>query len=758
MTLTKPRQRYAPLLVALTLLGTTLLGTTLLGTLWAAPGEAQEPASALDQAAAALKRGQVDTALSLLTNVPESERDSATRYLLGRLQYRAGRLRQAAETLHTDLSSLPERVQDDARFRRGASLAVTEGCSTAREVLRTTGGRHGALARALSAQCALALGDYAVAIRELRAVIRDNANAVDTFAARLQLAEALSRSGARTEAKRTLRELLVQRPAHPDAPFALAQLERLGEEVNFRAGERLSRAAALSRAHRHEEAINELSHVRPRSRGERARMLHVRGMALYRLRTRYAEAAEVLERASKIPSATQIEDQFHAARAQSRADHDREAIASYRVFVAQHASHELAQKAEYLAAWLELRLGDAAGERNMRRFLSGPRGRGSSARDAVWHLALRAYETGRFTRAARLFDRYARPTGRGLIEGKFSYWLGRAREGAGERDRAIAAYRQALHVEPLHWYAQWARKRLLALGEEPGSLFPPGEDAPAAEPLAPPTLPDAAVLYARLGLLEDAALELRRNESALRSRAPEGRETESLVAAYLQLGLPSRAYRIANTQRELLRQAPVGAARWAWEGAYPSPWRETIERHAAAQGIDPAYVYATMRQESAYNPGAVSHADAIGLLQMLPSSAERIATRIGIDYSRDLLFDPSWNVRIATHEMRGTLNEFDGDLPLTIAAYNAGDSRVRRWLRETGPIDLDLFVEKIPFDETRGYVRRVMSHFARYRVLRDPESPFVALADRVPVTEAAPTAPTAPSTPNTAPAAPPATP
>jgi soluble lytic murein transglycosylase len=133
-----------------------------------------------------------------------------------------------------------------------------------------------------------------------------------------------------------------------------------------------------------------------------------------------------------------------------------------------------------------------------------------------------------------------------------------------------------------------------------------------------------------------------------------------------------------------------------------------------------------MRQESGYTRDAVSHADAVGLLQVLPSTGRAVGKRLGVEVRREMLFDPRWNIRLGVAEIAEVLEAFDGNLPLAVAAYNAGEARVRRWLREQGETDLDLFVERIPFNETRGYVRRVMSHYARYRYLEDPEAGWPA--------------------------------
>jgi soluble lytic murein transglycosylase len=126
-----------------------------------------------------------------------------------------------------------------------------------------------------------------------------------------------------------------------------------------------------------------------------------------------------------------------------------------------------------------------------------------------------------------------------------------------------------------------------------------------------------------------------------------------------------------------------------------------------------------MRQESGYLPDALSRAGAVGLMQVMPEVATRIA---GQPVTRPMLESPEHNIPIGVAEMAALAADFDDIYPLSIAAYNAGKKRVNRWLRESRRMELDRFVERIPFNETRNYVRRVTTHYARYMYLNDPES------------------------------------
>ena len=105
---------------------------------------------------------------------------------------------------------------------------------------------------------------------------------------------------------------------------------------------------------------------------------------------------------------------------------------------------------------------------------------------------------------------------------------------------------------------------------------------------------------------------------------------------------------------------------------------------------------------------------------MLPATTERVAAGLGVPFSRELLFDPAWNARFAA-QYNARLRERYG-VPLSFAAYNGGGHRVDAWLEARAPMDLDHFVERIGITQTKNYIRRVTSHYARYSYLRDPDA------------------------------------
>src|SRR5688500_7148345 len=125
-----------------------------------------------------------------------------------------------------------------------------------------------------------------------------------------------------------------------------------------------------------------------------------------------------------------------------------------------------------------------------------------------------------------------------------------------------------------------------------------------------------------------------------------------------------------------------------------------------------------MRQESAFRPDVGSPVGARGLMQLMPDTAQRVAALIGQPTIGTSLHAPAYNVRLGTAYLRRLLDTFSGNLVVSVAAYNAGPRAANQWLGGSKDLALDLFVSRIPFDETRTYVERVIANYARYSYLK----------------------------------------
>jgi soluble lytic murein transglycosylase len=156
-----------------------------------------------------------------------------------------------------------------------------------------------------------------------------------------------------------------------------------------------------------------------------------------------------------------------------------------------------------------------------------------------------------------------------------------------------------------------------------------------------------------------------------------------------------------------------------WKLLYPFEHWDISASQARVNRIDPALVMGLIRQESAFNQKARSPADARGLMQLLPSTGRALAKSSRIQYSSARLFQAEINIKLGTRHLAGLIRKYDGREELALAAFNAGDSRVQLWTSRADHLDMAEFVERIPFSETRGYVKQVLTNAAYYNQLRE---------------------------------------
>ncbi len=275
---------------------------------------------------------------------------------------------------------------------------------------------------------------------------------------------------------------------------------------------------------------------------------------------------------------------------------------------------------------------------------------------------------------------------------------------------------------PFSYYGALALGRLPAGADGPP---PPPPAEPATVVLHAGTLlsdPDfrAGVELLRLGFPDAAAAELAAVDRR-RIGGPAGRAEPLLLLAICldRAGNRQLAHSIAKATLEL---PPGGQTtprqRLLWEAAYPLAYRPEIQHWSAAAEVPSDLVQALMREESALDPAVISGAGAVGLTQLMPSTAARLARRLGLARpSIAALGVPDVNIRLGAAYVGELWRRYGGSAALVLAAYNAGEGAVDRWLAARGKEPLDAFVEEIPIAETRGYVKRVLGTWATYRFL-----------------------------------------
>jgi soluble lytic murein transglycosylase len=284
------------------------------------------------------------------------------------------------------------------------------------------------------------------------------------------------------------------------------------------------------------------------------------------------------------------------------------------------------------------------------------------------------------------------------------YWAGRAWAAAGDSSAAVARWRRVIRREPRSYYGILSARRL---GEaEP---LPPAPDSVRTYPAI-----DSAVrrvdLLRGLGLSQEARLE----ESALIEAARDSADMTLAVAEALTgIGQVSRGIRLAWRAVDLGARMDSRTLRLL----YPVLQRDGILALAREHDVEPALIAGLIRQESAFDPSATSRAGARGLMQIMPDVGRKVARAEGFPFwDPVLLYQPDVSLQLGVTHLRDLLRQHR-DLPHVLAAYNAGTSRLERWLMRPGADDLEIFTERIPFRETRGYVRAVLRNRDVYRLL-----------------------------------------
>lgn len=151
--------------------------------------------------------------------------------------------------------------------------------------------------------------------------------------------------------------------------------------------------------------------------------------------------------------------------------------------------------------------------------------------------------------------------------------------------------------------------------------------------------------------------------------------------------------------------------------AYPMPYQSAIVSYSQRFGIDPAWVYGIIRQESRFQASAKSGVGAGGLMQVMPNTAKEVARKLGEPYNASNITHGDTNIRYGTFYLSDIFGQLSSNPALATAGYNAGASKARRWQPDFGSLPADQYVESIPYPETRGYVKAVMENTANYGVL-----------------------------------------
>lgn len=671
------------------------------------PAAPVEPQPTLTDLRRAVRAEQWAKAAEIVPAVPLS--GAASHYLKARIALELGQFDQAMTQLEPLLEAehLRPFAEADLRRARGRSGKL-DGIGVRARTLLDGGDLLWAARVAVDARESQRAGVLiAEAAKHLRG--RDEA-AAELHALRARWALA---AGQPYRAFVDFRWLATRKPASPFAEGALESLTRHFPKYRLSKSEWMQRIDALAQAGQSDRLSAEFASFRA-SHGnavDSALELHHLGWAQYEQRD-FDRAAHTLAAAAAASSRYAVRDEYYAGQAHSRVGRHGEAAEAFRRLLARSPKGTFAELAALRIAQQHSFAGQWSAAVGAYTSFIDHHAHSEELETALRERAVARYGALELERAAFEWKRLRALRPASPLAPLYRHLEALSLLGTPRAGEAIALFETTRAERPLSFEGLMARQRLKELAQPVPPLDPPPPDAAS---ISLPPLVDE---------LEGFGL-FRESERVMTALEAEFAAAAAIPRAELHCRAHAKLY--AGRRRLLLGQSaanatsfysrPADAPRWVWDCLYPTPYVDWVREHAASFGVPPALVFAVMRQESGFRPDVASPADAHGLMQIIPPTAREIALGLGEPSEGIDLYNPALNVRYGTYYL-GLLQQSFGPHPaLAAAAYNAGPEALGMWFAAGQELPLELFVARIPYDETRTYVMRVLANLAAYQLL-----------------------------------------
>jgi soluble lytic murein transglycosylase len=662
----------------------------------------------LDRAAGRFREKDYSTAAALAGRAGESPQRT---FLLGVSALRAGKAGEAMPLLVEAEAKLPLVADYAALYQAEALMKLKKYPEAAAKSASIPKLFPGSLlirrSEKLYADVLFESADFPGALKAYQGFVEKYPSGADSVESLFQAARCREETGDRNGSALVYRNIWLNNPASSYAKKSqerLKELEKAGVKPSVYAPEELlRRASTLATLNEYSSSSAVLRSIPAEglSAAISARVDLRAGMNQYRLKN-WKKAENILARAagSSLPG-IRSEARFWLAKALERQDQDERAAGLYLELAGEGRKQEFADDALMEVGGLRRsqgRYGEAA--RLFERVVKGfPDSRFLPR--ANWEIGWCRYLAGEYAAASEAFRVLLKDES---VREKSLYWLARSLERISGAE-AVSSYRMLLDEYPAGFYATWYRtqKNILDV-REPLGLRNGVNELPLIPGFEKPRL------LASLGLFDESRAEM----AAARRKAG---DKKSLFPGLARIYLEMRDYGSAIAL--FLQNRPVKwdkASLPLWSAGYPLVYADLVARETFTNGLSEGLIFGLMRAESGFSPAIKSPAGAIGLMQLMPATAKEVAREKG-SFDPQRLTVPAYNIKLGTRHFRDLLKDYNGEVIYSIAAYNAGAAAVDRWRKSSKGMDMDVFIESIPYQETRDYVKKVYASAATYRQL-----------------------------------------
>lgn len=534
--------------------------------------------------------------------------------------------------------------------------------------------------------------DYEKAEKVYRSLYADESDDEAKATLLNKLGESLEKQKKYADALRTYKELWVEFPESSYSHTAINKAFQIGagQGIPFATteSEYLKRAERLFKLYRWGAAIENFERT---SQTTDVRLK----IAVSKVRLgSLDEAASIL---SQMASADSL---YWRAKISSKRGRDDEASETYHQIYLFYPQSTLAPEGLYNAARLYQINSDLAKAIDLFDLLLRKYPKSDFTEDGAWNLGWIYYKSAKYREALATFSAFV-SSDSPFNSSRASYWKARILEKQGKKAEASAIY-ESLSRSTIPSYYSYLASKKSGFAQRVNS----SSEIPSAESISQRSnwRKQRAEFLIGLGILEDAALEIKKMEEE---------STGSLESINVSV-----LYAKVNDFYNSIRVADGVGLPLANRLSYPQGFDNIVKGFSAKYNVDEFIVYSIIREESRFKKDAVSPADAFGLMQLIPSTGRSTAGEVGISgYNSNMLYVPRINIELGIAYFKKVLELFSGRVHLALASYNAGPNNAAKWVVRFPNLDVDEFVEEIPFQETRNYVRRVLRSYGAYKAI-----------------------------------------